>query len=470
MLFNSWAFALFLIAVLLLYGRLGHRGQNRLLLIASYWFYGSWDGRFLTLIAVSTLVDFGAGQAIAQARRREDRFSMRRWLALSITTNLGILGFFKYWDFFVESAQVMLASVGLQTPLSVLGIILPVGISFYTFQTLSYTIDVYRGDLEPVAEPLDFALYVAFFPQLVAGPIERASRLLPQIRHPRLVTDQHWREGLTLILIGLVRKVVIADTAGAIADDVFARPNGHTSLQLACGLFAYGLQIYGDFAGYSNMARGSARLLGFELMRNFRHPYFAHSPSDFWRRWHISLSTWLRDYVYIPLGGNRRGEGRTHVNLMATMLLGGLWHGASWNFVFWGGLHGIYLAVHRVLRSRWALPERGPAGVVATGASVFLTCTLANATWLFFRASDWETTRSFVNGLLAGTGGGEAMALSVVVLVLLLLSLDLPQHRTDDEFCFLRLPPVPRGLAAGVAIVLLIMSGRTGAPFIYFQF
>ena len=327
-----------------------------MLLGASYVFYGNWDVRFLGLLLLSTLIDFCAGIWIQRGRERENRQLMRRVLVASLGSQLAILGFFKYFNFFVSSADALMASIGFNHSIHTLAIVLPIGISFYTFQTMSYTIDIYRGAFRPTRNFVDFALSVAFFPHLVAGPIQRARSLLVQIERPRVVTEEDWARGLTLFGIGLIRKVVIADPAGALADGYFADPGVYATVPLACGLVLYGIQIYNDFAGYSEMARGSANLLGFELMRNFRHPYFAVNISDFWQRWHISLSTWLRDYLYIPLGGNRKGRLRTYVNLWLTMLIGGLWHGASWNFVFWGALHGTYLAIYHAWRS-W----RGPA-------------------------------------------------------------------------------------------------------------
>ena len=375
MLFNSYEYALFLIVVLVAYHLLlKRRLQNVVLLLASYWFYAAWDARFLSLIWISTIVDYTVGLRIQASRDAGRAQRGRYWLGLSLATNLGLLGFFKYYGFFIDSAVDFLQGFGFSASPSTLSVILPVGISFYTFQTLSYTFDVWRGSLAPTRNALDFALFVAFFPQLVAGPIERASRLLPQIQRDRSVASADVSTGIYLILTGLVRKVVIADTAGLIADKYFADPASHGGLELVVGILLYTLQIYGDFAGYSNIARGSARLLGFELMRNFRHPYFSASVTEFWQRWHISLSTWLRDYLYIPLGGNRRGVRRTYVNLLATMLLGGLWHGASWNFVIWGGLQGSIspdTATSRLAGSaRGGPPGRGPPGLLSRSPSL----------------------------------------------------------------------------------------------------
>ncbi len=352
MLFNSFGYGLFLVLVLAIYSVLSHRGQNWLLLGASYFFYSCWDVRFLLLIAGITAANFIAGKAIHDARQRNDQRVMKRWLVICILVNMGTLGFFKYFNFFVTSALQLFQDLGSFTSFHTLHIILPVGISFFTFQALSYSIDIYKGRTAPITSVTDFALFVSFFPQLVAGPIERAAHLIPQVQRKRRVEAVHLQRGVYLILVGLVRKVVIADSAGILADMCFAKPEAFSSFQLGVGLLCYSLQIYGDFAGYSNIARGSAMLFGFDLMRNFSHPYFATNITEFWRRWHVSLSTWLRDYIYIPLGGNRKGPLRSYVNVLVTMLLGGLWHGANWNFILWGGLHGIYLSLHRLIRPR----------------------------------------------------------------------------------------------------------------------
>ena len=468
MLFNSLQYLLFLGVVLALYNVLSFRRQNAMLLVASYLFYAAWDWRFLSLIWISTGVDFVVGRRIQALRDQGRPESARGWLALSLITNLGLLWFFKYFGFFVESAEAMLDSLGLDVSTSTLNIILPVGISFYTFQTLSYTIDIWRGKLRPVKSLLDFALFVAFFPQLVAGPIERAKHLLPQIERPRTLTTTGVAEGVYLIIIGLVRKVVIADTAGAIADRYFEAPNNYGTLALVAGILLYAIQIYGDFAGYSNIARGSARLLGFDLMRNFRHPYFAANIVDFWRRWHISLSTWLRDYLYISLGGNRERQGAPDVNLMITMLLGGLWHGASWYFVLWGGLHGLYLIGYRSLSHRRVASGRPPWSPIAGMAATF---TLVAVTWLPFRLAVESTFGEYLVGLSRWSVVDVSVVVPVVVLYLLLLAIDLPQYRADDEFVLLRQSSVEVGVRAGAALVLLVLfSGGADVPFIYFQF
>ncbi|MEW6301892.1 MAG: MBOAT family O-acyltransferase [Verrucomicrobiota bacterium] len=350
MLFNSYIFWLFFGVVLLLYRRLPHRGQNVMLLVASYIFYGAWDWRFLSLILISTLVDYVAA---IQIGKRKDARARKVLLGISCCANLGILGFFKYFNFFAQELTHLLSAIGLEFMAPTLDIVLPVGISFYTFQTMSYTIDVYRGRTQPLRDPLDFALYVAFFPQLVAGPIERSTDLVPQIVNPRTVRASDFSEGLWLILWGLFKKVVIADNMAIIVNGLFAEnPRALSGPECWIAVYAFALQIYGDFSGYSAIARGVARWMGFHLSPNFLFPYFSATPSEFWTRWHISLSSWLRDYLYIPLGGNRGGMLITCRNLLLTMVLGGLWHGAAWGFVVWGLVHGLLLVGYRLTARR----------------------------------------------------------------------------------------------------------------------
>ena len=479
MLFNTPEYFFFFSTVLLVYLVLSFRAQNAWLLAASYAFYASWDWRFLSLLLLSTVIDYTAGLVIFSARERGADRTARFALVLSISAQLTILGFFKYFDFFAASAAGLLSRMGLHASAPVLNVILPIGISFYTFQTMSYTIDIYRNAFAPTRRFVDFALSVAFFPHLVAGPIQRARSLLVQIERPRVITQQHWERGLTLIAIGLVRKIAIADPSGSVADLYFANPAGFTSIPLASGLVLYGLQIYNDFAGYSEIARGSANLLGFELMRNFRHPYFARNVSDFWTRWHISLSTWLRDYLYIPLGGNRRGERRTHVNLMTTMLLGGLWHGASWNFVIWGGLHGTYLCVYHAWR-RWRAPaiaSREAAAIetwghaAQVGINAVAVYALVTFTWLFFRAHDVATTSAYLHGLLTLRGGYNAAVVPPLALAAMTLAIDAPQALADDECVLVRMPVLRRAALVTAGLLLILFSGTHGhEPFIYFQF
>ncbi len=346
MLFYTVEFLVLFISLLLLFA-LFRRTQQRkiLLLIASYIFYMWWNPAFILLIMFSTAVDFVIGSRIPRA---ESQRRKRLLLVISLVSNLGLLAFFKYANFLQDNMLFLFRLFGYEPGWSTLNIILPVGISFYTFQTLSYTLDVYRGNLKTEKSPLDFALFVAFFPQLVAGPIVRASDFLPQLKSERpLCID---RVAVMIFLRGLAKKVLIADNVAPLANMVFADPASHTSIAIWLATLCFSVQIYCDFSGYSDMAISIARCFGYHLPVNFRRPYFAVNPSDFWQRWHISLSSWLRDYLYIPLGGNRGGSVRTYKNLMLTMLLGGLWHGASWNFVLWGFLHGLVLIIHRVWR------------------------------------------------------------------------------------------------------------------------
>lgn len=494
MLFNSLEYALFLPLVLLAYFRLRHRQQNLFLLAASYVFYAWWDWRFLSLLILSTALDYAIGRQIDAARQVADPSPARRWLAVSVVANLGILAVFKYYGFFVDSLNALLAQVGAEPAVGLIEIVLPVGISFYTFQSLSYTIDIYRGKLHAVADPVDYALFVAFFPQLVAGPIERATHLLPQIQQPRTVRREDWERGVYLILIGLVRKVAIADTAGGMVDRTFDNPAGYTSLQLAVGAVLYAIQIYCDFAGYSDIARGSARMMGFDLMRNFWHPYFAVNPSDFWRRWHISLSTWIRDYLFIPLGGSRNGTARTTLNLLVSLTLSGLWHGAAWNFVAWGFAHGLILAAHRVYRE-WrgqadpSLPsersererernEDRPHAASSPGSRIgardllrgIATFSAVTLLFIVFRGGDGDTIMHYMAGLAAGNLNGELALIPLMVLTTLVLAIDVPQALADDEYVFLKLGAFARPALAVLAVLLIVVGGRAGEPFIYFQF
>jgi alginate O-acetyltransferase complex protein AlgI len=469
-LFNSYVFAVFFIVVYLVYRLLGHRGQNHFLLVASYVFYGAWDWRFLSLIFISTAIDYVAGQRIERAATSAQR---KAYLAVSMTTNLLFLGVCKYFNFFVTQLAELSDLLGIGIEIPTLRIILPVGISFYTFQSMSYAIDVYRGEAKVSRYFPDFALFVSFFPQLVAGPIERYTDLMNQIERPRVITDRHYVEGAYHILIGLFKKVVIADNMAGIANAVFATETSQlTGPECLLGLVAFAFQIYGDFSGYSSMAQGIANWLGFDLMYNFRMPYFASSPSDFWSRLHISLSTWLRDYLYIPLGGNRHGPIRTYRNLMLTMVLGGLWHGAAWTFIAWGFFHGLILCVYRRF-----LPSR-PAAEIPRNASLLAIAWMFCLTligWLFFRAESMAQVREML--ILMATdwrwsdlAGYFAATIAFFVAPLMVFEYIL-FRRGDDMLWLLR---QPRWLRAGVyiyfAMMLLFFSPDEIHEFIYFQF
>ena len=482
MLFNTTTFLLFFAVVYSLYlgGSRYKVLQNVLLLAASYVFYGYWNWRFLLLIAVSTLVDYSIGLLLGRTPGDTPQGQFRRKLLLftSVAVNLSILGFFKYFNFFADSLADILSMIGLQPHPFTIAVILPVGISFYTFQTMSYTIDVYRGRLQPARSLLDFALFVAFFPQLVAGPIERAVNLLPQIQTPRKIDLAQIYAGLYLVLWGYFKKMVIADNMARIADPIFNNYTQYTGADLLLGVLAFAFQIYGDFSGYTDIARGVARLLGFELMLNFRLPYFALSPADFWRRWHVSLSSWLRDYLYIPLGGNRGGSLQTYRNLMITMLLGGLWHGAAWNFVVWGAYHGLILVLYRIFAER---AEESPAGQPAWRLLLFAPVTLGRMGlmfaltllgWLIFRSSSLDQIGYMLSNLsVLATPGSLELATQVAFYAAPLLVVQVFQHYTRDLLVVTRLPALLRiTFYLFLLLSIMIFGVRESTEFIYFQF
>ena len=471
MLFNSLEFIAFLAAVLLAYHTLrGRLAQNRMLLVASYIFYGWWDWRFLALIALSTVVDF----FIARGMKRSESDTHRKHLMwASASLNLGLLGVFKYFNFFADSTVAAFNAIGLHADAVTLQIVLPVGISFYTFQTLSYTIDVYRKRLEPTDDFLDFALFVSFFPQLVAGPIERASALLPQIALPRRVDWAQINAGVYLIVWGLFKKVVVADRAAIYSDRVFNDYQNYTGADLVLAVVAFTVQIYGDFSGYSDIARGVAKLLGFELMVNFKLPFFAHNPSDYWRRWHVSLSSWLRDYLYISLGGNRNGALLTYRNLFLTMLLGGLWHGAAWNYVFWGAFHGAILLIYRatpVLRDEPS--GAGLRGWLSWAWRVVVMFTLTLIGFVIFRCTDLSALAWWFTHVGPQTSPATlSMAAGLALYTLPLLLIQVWQLVTGDLLIIARTRLPFRVLLLTVMILgICILGERESAEFIYFQF
>jgi D-alanyl-lipoteichoic acid acyltransferase DltB (MBOAT superfamily) len=475
MLFNSLVFLGFITIVFLVYPRLRLRGQNVFLLVASYIFYGYWDWRFTFLLLISTVVDFWVGQRLYTTGNQKHR---KLLLLVSIGVNLGILGFFKYFNFFADSFASVLTAIGFEANMPVLRVILPVGISFYTFKTMTYTIDVYRGKLAPMENFFDYALFLSFFPQLLAGPIERASNLIPQISTPRQITRDKILTGLNLVLLGYFKKVAIADTLAPIVAKIFDAPEGMSSGQLWTGVYAYTFQIYGDFSGYTDIARGISRILGFESMENFNAPYLSRNITEFWRRWHISLSTWFRDYLYIPLGGSRVGRVRTYVNLIITMLLCGLWHGAAWTFVLWGLLHGLYLMGHRMfLRGNKSifLRPRMVSGWVADFVKIFLTFNLVALAWVLFRSSSLESTLVYFERLF-GFQQFAGFNASVLFAGSLMISLDVAQIWFRSQ-TWLTDRHELRALRYTVAQLLLIsvLCGAiahvgTITPFIYFQF
>jgi D-alanyl-lipoteichoic acid acyltransferase DltB (MBOAT superfamily) len=469
--FNSLQYAAFFAVVLLVYWRLPRRGQNALLLVASYVFYAAFDYRFLGLLLLSTGLDYWFGLSIS--RSGEDRVR-RRWLFASLCVNLGILGFFKYFDFFADSAAQMLQRVGLDVHPPLLRILLPIGISFYTFHGISYVFDVYRRHIEPSRSLLDYSVFVAFFPQLVAGPIGRAHLQLPQFGRERTrPSRERVVESLVLILTGLFKKVVIADGVAAVVTDGFLFSSEASALTLLFTAWGFALQIYGDFSGYTDIARGSAWLLGIELPINFRQPYLSRSITEFWRRWHVSLSNWLRDYLYIPLGGNRAGEFATYRNLVLTMLLGGLWHGASWTFVVWGSLQGLLLSLDRV-RGRDREDVERPIVWRRDLFSILVTANVVALLFVIFRAESLGEAVDFFAGIFTGRGGW-AIDLNTLFIVAVaaagMLLLDVAQRRSAGQVPLENAPPLTAGVTVGLLLVLIVVfSGGTPIPFIYFQF
>ncbi|MCH9683698.1 MAG: MBOAT family protein [Deltaproteobacteria bacterium] len=470
MLFNSWLFLLFFALSFFAYVATSRKlvVQNLVLLVASYVFYGWWNWKFLGLIALSTLIDYVAGLRIEDAK---DAKNKRRWVMVSCVSNLGILGMFKYFDFFLGSLGQLLTTMGLEAAMPSLSWVLPVGISFYTFQSMSYSIDVYRGHTPACRSPLEFAVYVSFFPQLVAGPIERSKRFLPQVASPRQITAAGLESGLMLVLWGLFKKVVVADNAALIADAMLGSPGEHMGAELWLGALAFTIQIYGDFSGYSDIARGLAKAMGFELMVNFKLPYFATSPSDFWRRWHVSLSSWLRDYLYISLGGNRSGRLATYRNLMLTMVLGGLWHGAAWNFVLWGTYHGALLVGWRVARHLPGprLPQ-GKAWADLLRMTIMFPLTVFG--WVLFRIRSVDDLSAFIDGAFTSTEVDVSMTMAVLGFIWLpVLLMQLAQLLWDDLLVAMRLPLLLRGALYGLLIAgcVAFATGET-IEFIYYQF
>ncbi|HKV64641.1 MAG TPA: MBOAT family protein [Candidatus Acidoferrum sp.] len=470
MLFDSTAYILFLTLAVLIYWRLPFRQQNYFLLAASYVFYGWWDWRFLILMAGSTLVDYIVARKIAATSNERTR---RLLLIFSIALNFSFLGVFKYFNFFVDSAAHLAALLGLkQIPVSVWRILLPPGISFYTFQEVAYIVDVYHRKVEPAKSLVDYALFISLFPHLIAGPIQRPSHLLPQVQQPRAWDSRKVFDGLILILEGLFRKVVIADNCALLAnaafDGSFGGPNTMTVL---LGTYAFAWQIYGDFSGYSSIARGSAQLLGFHFMVNFRQPYLAESLQDFWRRWHISLSTWLRDYLYIPLGGNRLGNLRTYINLMLTMLLGGLWHGANWTFVVWGGIHGVGLAIERLFTGKGEILSSS-SFLARWGRRIILFHVVCLA-WIFFRVPSlsgaWEQIASLAIWQWNAAYLTALLFLAVYAAILFLLDLQLELSNAEHVFAS---RPYAWQVATGIAFCVLItlFGANQESAFIYFRF
>ena len=458
-----------------IYLRLDHRRQNRFLLIASLAFYAAWNWKFLFWIFLTTLVDYRVALELSESEVPARR---KRLISISVIANLLTLGFFKYYHFFADNLQALLNSFGLHASLPVLNIVLPLGISFYTFQAMSYTIDVYRRQVQPVRNFYDFAAYVTFFPQLAAGPIERAPHLMPQFLSPRVVTFEKFYEGCYLIFWGLFQKIVLADNLAKIVNPVFEAAGPYSGGQVLLATYAFAFQIFCDFSGYSDMARGLAKLMGFDIMINFNLPYFATYPGDFWKRWHISLSSWLRDYLYIPLGGNKNGTLLTFRNLFFVMLLGGLWHGAAWHFILWGAYHGLLFILYQCIdRAGWKRPAffSGKRAQVWSFFKGFFFFHLVCLGWLFFRAKSAGQIGEMLNALFFHldlravwqSPGFTPMAL----LIALLLAVQVLQYRKKNPLAVFGLPTVVRwGFYVLLFHLMAAFGMGTAAQFIYFQF
>src|SRR5215467_9936119 len=473
MLFNSLTFVVFFIVVVTLYWSIvSWTLRKNLLVVASYIFYGAWNPPFAALLFSTTAMDFWLGRQMAKAK---DQHAKRRWLVASLCMNLSMLGFFKYGNFLLENFQWLLARIGIIYQPPHLDILLPVGISFYTFHSLSYTLDIYRGVLRPTKSLRDFVLAVSFFPQLVAGPIVRAGDFLPQLLHPPRLKNGQFLWGLALMIVGLFEKIVLADTLlSGSADRVFGYPGPLVALDSWAGVLAFAGQIFFDFAGYSLCAIGAALTLGFHLKDNFRFPYAAIGFSDFWRRWHISLSTFLRDYLYIPLGGNQVRPFRAALNLVIVMFLGGLWHGAAWTFVVWGLLHGSYLVIERVFR---ILFENKPwAGSPLTRAVAgFATYGAVCIGWVFFRASDFTVASRMLDGMFGRHVHGDAILstreiLQVVIVTICVIAVHWTLRDNTFETAVMRLPPWVVATIGSAMICAIILTQGSSNAFIYFQF
>lgn len=472
MLFDTTLFVWFFVAVFTGYWLVARFPVVRVvwLLAASWFFYTSWNPTLVLLIIASTFADYYIARKIFEATTQRIR---KRWLWVSIASNLGVLGFFKYTGFFVETVNEAVRLMGETGQLPVPQIILPVGISFYTFQTMSYTIDVYRGKLRASDNFLQFALFVSFFPQLVAGPIVRAADFLPQLLKEPVFDAKKHATGLFLVCVGLFKKVVLANTLSVnLVDRVWDNPELYSSLEVVTAFHAYAFQIYCDFSGYSDIAIGLALMLGFQLPENFNRPYVSKDIAEFWRRWHISLSSWLRDYLYIPLGGNRDGQWATYRNLAITMLLGGLWHGASWTFVLWGAAHGVALGVVRFVQRRRE-PTSVPRPYWKTLLAGFITFQFVNLTWVLFRAPTFADAMTLIGKVFEGTLHTPNLSWQVMAAMgcAALLHFTPPQWKTRLGEAFTKLPWWALALIVAVfAVALQQIKGTDAVPFIYFQF
>ncbi len=473
MVFNSLAFAIFLPIVLIGYYLLPFKGQNRFLLIASLFFYAWWDWRFLFLLALTISVDYYASHAIHRAPTKKLKL---RWLRVSLGSNILVLSVFKYCNFFVSSMEGLLRTIGFQVHPITIELALPIGISFYTFMSMSYVIDVYWGKVQPEEDFFDFSLFVSYFPHLVAGPIMRAEQLLPQFKKERRVTKEQIRDGFALMLVGYARKVLIADMLAGYVDEAFLHIHAMSSGDLVLRLWLCAIQIYGDFAGYSDIARGVSKLFGIELHLNFATPLLSQNITEFWRRWHITLSSWLRDYIYIPLGGSRVKKFKTYRNLLITMLVSGLWHGANWTFIAFGAVHGIALSLHKIWTQFTKDPVPKEYGTRkwnwATPLKIFATFNLFAFSLVLFRSPSFGAAWEYL-ARIASLAPGIHLGTSLFVLpfVGLTLAMDLMQYTGFGQRIIASMGPVRRAVAFGALFALVLVAGSDHSlPFVYFQF
>ena len=478
MLFTSLDFAIFLPVVFVLYWFGTNKNlklQNGLIVLASYVFYGWWDWRFLSLILFSSLVDYVVGRSL---EKEEDERKRKVLLVTSLVVNLGFLGFFKYFNFFLDNFTTAFSFFGAEIPSTSLNIILPAGISFYTFQTLSYTIDVYKRKLEPTRDIVAFLAYVSFFPQLVAGPIERATHLLPQFHKQRKFDVSQSIDGLRQILWGLFKKIVIADGCAQYANDIFVTSADQSGSTLVLGAIFFAFQIYGDFSGYSDIAIGTSRLFGFDLMKNFAFPYFSRDIAEFWRRWHISLSTWFRDYLYIPLGGSRGGMWMKVRNTFIIFLVSGFWHGANWTFVIWGALNAIYfLPLLLTKQNRKNLETVAQGKLIPTVREVFQMGTTFGLTilaWVFFRADNVGHALEYISGIFSASLFTMPTVFPKGLFLSLFVFLLIEWQGREQEYPLAKigvaLPSVARWSVYYALIIFIFLAGGPSQQFVYFQF
>ncbi len=466
MLFNSLAFGVFLVIALILFWSAPRSHRVYILLGLSYFFYMYSYPIYFFLLAILTLANFAFALEISQKRRHAKRF-----LVIAIAADLLSIGFFKYANFTLGSFESLVGIFGFKADLPFLDIVLPLGISFYTFQMMSYIVDTYRG--EPAEESFwNFAAYVSFFPQLVAGPIVRPKTLLPQIKAHHVFDEERAVRGMFLIAQGLVKKIVFADYLGGYVDKVFAAPSEFSGIATLVGVYAYAFQIYFDFSGYTDIAIGCGKLFGFEIPINFNLPYIAKNPREFWRRWHISLSTWLRDYLYIPLGGNRKTRARTYVNMMITMLLGGLWHGANWTFVLWGGFHGVLIAIQRFLEERYAFAKKlfSDRWTVTTVLSALVTFHLVCFGWVLFRAESVQVAGTIVKNIFTAGLDIQSVQATIVIMLVIAVYSHILRSKWDLEEWFIKLPEPVQGFAYSCVTIAIYLFFTTERRFIYFQF